>query len=124
MHEEAKYLQQDQDLESNHGISTDSQHRPQPQHQSHQSGNGHYPCNLVTLTAKEYESLYLTAKDARPPRAVTGTFGNPLGIGTIALVLVVLPWSVALCELGGTSFLSLFVIAPGFIFVGFVGLTS
>lgn len=75
---------------------------------------------MVTLSAKEYESLFLTAKDARPPSPLTGTFANPVGIGTTALVIVVLPWSLALCELGGTTAASLFVIAPGFIFVGFV----
>ena len=75
---------------------------------------------MISLTPKEYESLFLTPKDARPPAPVTGTFANPVGIGTIALVLVILPWSLALCELGGTNTLSLFVLAPGFIFVGFV----
>lgn len=78
---------------------------------------------MITLSAKEYESLFLTPKDARPPAPVTGTFANPVGIGTIALVLVVLPWSLAMCELGGTNAASLFVLAPGFIFVGFVGNT-
>jgi len=104
----------------------DTQHR-QTQHQQHrqeeeeEGKTGHQPIQMITLTAKEYESLFLTAKDARPPgKPVTGTFANPVGIGTIALVLVVLPWSLALCELGGTNQLSLFVIAPAFIFSGFV----
>lgn len=87
---------------------------------NHHEKEGHAPVQMVTLTAKEYESLFLTAKDARPQTPITGTFANPVGIGTIALVLVVLPWSLALCELGGTNAVSLFVIAPAFIFIGFV----
>ena len=91
-----------------------------PNHAHDDLEGGKPATTMITLTPKEYESLFLTPKDARPPAPVTGTFANPVGIGTIALVLVVLPWSLTLCELGGTNAVSLFVVAPGFIFVGFV----
>lgn len=106
------------------GISNDSQYNNTKHRNQHDEEKGHQPIQMVTLTAKEYESLFLTAKDARPATPITGTFANPVGIGTIALVLVVLPWSLALCELGGTNAVSLFVIAPAFIFSGFVSKLS
>jgi len=57
---------------------------------------------------------------ASPATAVTSTFGNPVGIGTIALLLVVLPWSLGQCNVAGTNAVSYTTLAPPLIFCGFV----
>lgn len=107
---------------------------------SHNEGPGGAKLqHMVTLTAAEYESLYLTPKDARPAHAVTSTFANPVGMcvtlplfldptradrilhsGTISLVLVVLPWSLGQCNLADTNAVSYITLAPPLIFSSFV----
>lgn len=75
---------------------------------------------IVTLTAEQYETLYLTPKDVVSHTAVTSTFGNATGVGTIGLLLVVLPWSLGQCKLAGTDTTSYIILAPALIFCGFV----
>ena len=36
--------------------------------------------HVISLTPQQYESMYLTPKDAAPGTAVTSTFANPVGM--------------------------------------------
>ncbi|KAL8277912.1 hypothetical protein RQP46_009731 [Phenoliferia psychrophenolica] len=97
---------------------TPAQYGTEPFHSVHFHTNG--PSSPASYPVTE--SLYLTPKDASPTKSVTSTFGNPVGLGTSALLMVVLPWSLGQLEVAGMNGVSYATLAPTLIFSGFVTL--